>query len=402
MSPRILLLSALALAASCIESDAVQLAGAHPTAAQAELLDLAFDAASAFPLDPHGKSRARAQQAVVDAALELEQPELALRYAGGIENWRQGLAYAEYALWSARRGASATELEERMQIAAAIADDPLRTAEQDWRRARIRVRLAEAWLTLGDAGRAAELLAGANAAEAGAIERTRARLADADGFDRQLAAVDAVILAGDFDAVRHALEACVELYERFYDDVARRDLAERKVEDSWEGLPVDLNIRLRMGLAEAALRHGDAPRALEVVERAHALYLEQSWTAEDRIRFRAQLAGLRHRCGDVARAREEAEAARTSYQFAREEIVDIYRAGVLIPLAEAFHDLGDLPAALELYDRALEEAFHNPNSRPRCEDFVRLCCSLARRGLAPDAAHRLRLRDARARLSDPW
>jgi len=397
-----LLLTGLSLATACIERHSPPIADAPLTVQQAALLDLAFDAASAFPRNPHEKNRARAQETVVVASLELDLPERALRYTGGIENWRQGLAYAEYTLWSVRRGADASQLRTVMDLAAAIGDDPVKTGGQDWRRARIRVRLAESWLTLGDADRAAEFMAGANAAEAGAIVRTFAKLADADAFDRQIAAVDAVILAGDFDAVRHAMAACIELYDRFYADETRRALAEEKVITSWYGMPVDVNLSLRMGLAEAALRHEDPAKALEIVDSAQRLFEKQVWTAVDRIRMRAQLAGLRYRAGDEERARAEAEGAWLAFNLSRDEIVDIERAGVLVPLAEAFLDLGDRSEALALYLHAAEEARINPNSRPRCDDLVAICCSLAIRNLQPDTALDAKLYALRDSLGDPW
>jgi hypothetical protein len=389
-------------ASACIDSGA-ELAVDAPLAAQrAELLDLAFDAASAFPLQPHAKNRARAQEAVVNASFELGQHVRALEYARGIGNWRQGLALAEYAQREARRGTPAAALEPFLAEASLIADDPARTEGQDWRRDRIRVRIAEAWLLLGNQMRAAEYLQGAAPAEATRVDAAAASLADAASFDRQLAAVDSIISTGDLDSVRHVLTACVALYDRFYDDVQRRDRAESKVEESWIGLPVDINLDMRMALAEAALRHGDAQRGLAIVDRAHALFAEQSWTTVDRIRLRAQLAGLRHRCGDPERARSEAEAARLAFEVSRDEIVDIFRADALIPLAEAFHSLGDASAAEELFGLALTEAYRNPNSRPRCDDFVALCCSLALRGVDPTPNFWQRLREARARLGDPW
>src|SRR5262245_46132888 len=45
--------------------------------AQRDLLQLAFDAASSFPLDPHTRNRSRAQDEVVAACFELGQPDLA-------------------------------------------------------------------------------------------------------------------------------------------------------------------------------------------------------------------------------------------------------------------------------------------------------------------------------------
>ena len=49
-------------AAACIEPAATTTADAPLAPLQSELLDLAYDAASAFPLEPHAKNRARAQE----------------------------------------------------------------------------------------------------------------------------------------------------------------------------------------------------------------------------------------------------------------------------------------------------------------------------------------------------
>src|SRR5688572_3908879 len=57
---------------------------------QSELLGVAFDAATAIPVEPHFKERCRAQEAVVVACLELQQPLGARGYAEKIANWRRG------------------------------------------------------------------------------------------------------------------------------------------------------------------------------------------------------------------------------------------------------------------------------------------------------------------------
>jgi hypothetical protein len=132
------------------------------------------------------------------------------------------------------------------------------------------------------------------------------------------------------------------------------------------------------------------------------LFSATAWSTEDRIRFRAELAGLRHRAGDRARARAEAAAALLAYEVSRDEIVDVFRAETMIPLAVAFSALEDAPAALALYRRALEESQINPNSRPRCDDLVAICVSLAVESLEPDDALMESLRDARRRLGAPW
>ncbi|HSR88649.1 MAG TPA: hypothetical protein VLL07_06815, partial [Pontiella sp.] len=68
-----------------------QQAEKQESSAGVQMLELAFDGVSGMPLDPHIRNRARAQEKIVDAALELMQPELAARYAGEIPNWRQAV-----------------------------------------------------------------------------------------------------------------------------------------------------------------------------------------------------------------------------------------------------------------------------------------------------------------------
>src|SRR5690349_8888326 len=66
---------------------------------QTKLLDLAFKTATAIPVNPHIKDRSKAQEAVVKACLELNQPARALTYIEQIEGWQQGSCYADLAFY---------------------------------------------------------------------------------------------------------------------------------------------------------------------------------------------------------------------------------------------------------------------------------------------------------------
>jgi hypothetical protein len=57
---------------------------------------------------------------------------------------------------------------------------------------------------------------------------------------------------------------------------------------------------------------------------------------------------------------------------------------------------------LKLYRRAAEEGIQNPNARPRTEDLVATCLSMARQDVQPDAELVRRLRATREGLADPW
>jgi hypothetical protein len=89
---------------------------------------------------------------------------------------------------------------------------------------------------------------------------------------------------------------------------------------------------------------------------------------EHRIPLVAQLSDLRFKAGDTERARTDADAALALFNAQREKIVNIYRAGALRPLAEAYQSMGDTEAALSVYKLAVEEGIANINSRPRAED----------------------------------
>ena len=68
-----------------------------------------------------------------------------------------------------------------------------------------------------------------------------------------------------------------------------------------------------------------------------------------------------------------------------EGIIDIYRARAIIPLARAYHTIGDPETALTIYKQAVEAGMVNPNKRPRAEDLSSICCSMAQDGIQPDA-----------------
>src|SRR4029434_4824877 len=96
-----------------------------------ELLDLALASASKMPLDPHIKNRSRAQEAVVDACLQLAQPARALSGIQDIANWRRGTGYADYALYCAQYG-RADDAQHALELAQQVADRPADADSQDW------------------------------------------------------------------------------------------------------------------------------------------------------------------------------------------------------------------------------------------------------------------------------
>lgn len=372
-----------------------------------ELLDIAFRAASAFPAKPHIKNRSRVQESVVEVCLELDQPRRALGFAEQIASWRRGAALADFAFYCAEHGDAAEALQQ-LELAGEIARQfDVLTADEDstaqgWQRDRIRSKIARAYLRLGRVDDARQFEADLAPSEAGRVAAVRATQIDAMEFDQHLNTLDTLVLSGNFDQLRGALEAYAQLYDRFYADAKRREKLEGRIDVAWKKLPIQVRVESSIELIQSALGHSDQVHARELVAKALALVDGSTWTPESGIPLRAQLAELRNRAGEAEQARHDADAALVIYEAQRGDIVDIYRAGTLRPLAEVYLALGDGAKALELYRKTLEEGVLNPNSRPRAEDLVATCCSLASHGLAPDAELRRRLIQIFDGLGDPW
>jgi tetratricopeptide (TPR) repeat protein len=426
LAPWLLAVGALSLGAACSDSQA-ESHGEKPatTAArgtplapdvdlapyQAELLELAYASASAFPLNPHVKNRSRAQEAVVAACLELDQPQRALRYSEGIANWRRGKCLADIAYHLAQRDPKA-DVQKYLDQAEKIAGDAPRDdgnapsdsveGSQEWRRDRVRAAIARTYILLGQEERAARVGLGVVDSEVGAIHGEKAEHGAPETFEEQIRALDTLVATGSFDPQRAALDSYVRLFDRHYGDVPRRQIVEEKIPLAWAKLPLDVRIRTELQLAGHAIAHQDSPKALTILDETQLMLDGVKWDAEFHVPLVAKLAATRFRAGDRERARSQADAALAAYEEGRAGIVNMYRAGVLRPLAEAYKEMGDVAKAREVYAKAFEEGVLNPNSRPRAEDLVATATSMAVRGVEPDAALGARMKEIRSKLGDPW
>jgi tetratricopeptide (TPR) repeat protein len=238
--------------------------------------------------------------------------------------------------------------------------------------------------------------------ESGKLAAVRAMRMDADAFAAELSALDALVATGSFDPMLNALDAYAELFNRFYDDADRRAEVEAKIEACVSKMPVNVHIELLQKLARYALERRDQGKALTLVNAAQHAMARATWIPEQRIRLAARLAEVRHHAGDTEQARKDVDAARAMFEAERDAIVNIYRAGALREVAEAYQAIGDASAALAIYKRAIEAGVENPNSRPRAEDLSATCCSMAKAGFEPDESLRARIAEVQAALGDPW
>ncbi len=382
--------------ASAHSSLACSLSDAPLAEHQVRLLAVAFETATAIPVEPHIKDRSRAQERVVATCLLLDQPARAANYIERMENWRRGTGWADLAFYLARNG-QADQARSWLERAADEAE-----MAADWRRDRIRVKIARVYALLGDAEPAGQFSQNLEFWESGKVAGAQAALDDDERFAQTLADLDGMIEATSFDPRLNALRSCAELFDRYYENPPRRAQLAQRVEQGMAPLPLFVQIELLCRLAEASLNHEDPPAALERVAAVRERIDSAEWPMRYLIPLTAQVAELRYRAGDVETARAEVAAARQLYAEHAEEMVDIYRARALHPLAEACQAMGDREAALAVYALALEAGVANPNSRPRAEDLSATCCSMALHGFKPDSELWARIERIGEGLGDPW
>ena len=409
---------AIALTVAVVLAGVLQTASAEPPASvgvaapppassmsSEELLKLAFDTASAIPVRPHEKDRARAQEEVVVAAIASGRVDLAKKWVERIDTWRRGSAYADLAFALAASGES-PELRRYLVLASGIAD-----READWRRDRIRMKVARVHARLGELAEAKRIAGTLPVEEAGKLDEIRietrsASLADdaeaVAEFEAEVEILDRIVASRTFDPTRHALAAFTALHRRHYADSARRDLVEARIRGGWVLLPIDIRIDLLLGLAENAAAAGDAAASQRFVAEATSMAEAATWIAEHEVPLLGRLAKASQAAGNPEEAQRLARKAIEVFDAKRDTIFDIYRAAALRPLAEAYAAMGDGETAAAIYRRAIEEGFGNPNARPRALDLSATCLSMASSGVLPDAATAARLREIRVLLTDPW
>ena len=358
-----------------------------------ELLDLGFGAATAIPLNPLIKDRARAQEGVVMACIKLGLVDLAGKYAEEIPNWRKGTSQASIAEYYARQGKKA-EAEAYMKKAAkAVAN------EEGWRRDRALVIVARADAVLGKS--TSEFIQGIEDSEAGKLSGA-IRPETQEEFDRKIKLYKDIAAKNNYDLTNNVLGSAAELYASEFDDTERRAALESFCRESWQTMPAQVRIGLLSRMAEAARDHARSDIAVKLATEAQAVADGANWPLRFGIPVMARLARVRYVSGDQEKARAALGAVHAEYKEKRDQLLDIDRAGVLLPIAEAYQAMGDSKAAMNVYRQTIREALVNPNSRPRATDLSAICCSMAVTGVTPDKELWAQLREARKELGPPW
>ena len=364
---------------------------------QTNLLQTAFDVATAIPVNPHLNDRSRAQTDAVNLCFELDQPQQALKYIEKIGDWRRGEGYANYAFYCVQHGVT-NEVQHYLNFAEEIAA----ITDQDWGKDRISTLISKTHTLLGQFDLAEKFITGVDVSESGKVAWVEATICDDHSFAAQMEALEPLIASGQLDPVKNALYACAELFNRFYDKTEWRSQIEEKIKTSWKPLPVFIRIELLMELSGFALQHTDQAKALELVNEAKTIMDSLAWPAEYYIPAAAHLAAARFRSGDEAAARSTATGLLTFYNEHQSEILITDKAKTLCSVAEALKATGGTAAALPVYKQAVDVGAENKNARPRAEDLSAICLSLVKHAVEPDAALLARINEIKNALGDPW
>lgn len=381
---------------AAVSSAQSQATASSAATSRSSLLATAFAVASSMPVDPHGRDRSRLQEAVARACLDSDMVDQALELADQMQGWRRGHVIALCGQYFARRGQadSARDCATR----ALLVD----VGDTTWGKDVVVTEVAKIYVLLGDEAKAYSLVAVGQPAERGQVETARTARVPMEQMDAQADMFDQAIATGNFDLARGAIDGYLIWLDRVIDDAPRRARALAALSSAFPGLPLDLQVRYHVQLAEALYSGGYKELAKAEVERASALFKATVFLAEDTAPLGAVIAKARFRMGDTDSARSELRRLRAAYNAQSELIVNLRRAASLRALAEGFLLIGDTDVATECYKAALDAGAINPNARPRAEDLSATCVSMAMSGFQPSPEVMLRIDNLRAGLVDPW
>jgi len=374
-------LNAQAIAGVGLGPEAPHLLKDQPVEAyRLELLDLAWQAATSYPINPHIKNRGRAEEQVANGALQINQPHLAWGYAKKVVNWRKGACYAEIAHYLIEQG-EPEHVEYFLRQAVLHSKDP----KQGWRHARVKARVAAARLLIGNDEGAEGLVEDQDFAGQGQQISAKAYGATDDEFQELIVSLDKMVKLEGYDEIWAAMLAYSELYRHHYENAERRALLVEKTRVAWKDMPGIRRFEVVLKFADAALQHEDIESAKKLIAEADEIRQSFRWTIDYDLRLRSEVAGYRTTVGQDDAARELLEGSVKLADEKLDSLQNFYRADALRPVAEAYAKLGDKERALELYARLVELGALNPNIRPRVSDITATCVSMSLHDIKPDA-----------------
>jgi tetratricopeptide (TPR) repeat protein len=386
--------------AAVSETPSTRNAGASTPAAagawRAGMIDDAWSVASSPETRAHERIKSRLQREVAATAIELGMVDTALRHAEAIKDWRRAEVMALAAQALARSG--------EPDRATALLQGALEgsAGTEGWMREQLLTEIAIGLAALGDVDQARQFAGQVPQERTGRVEAELVSGTSLEDLDRQCDAFDAAIATKAFDVVRSGVEGYLAVWKRVPGDGVRVARAEKAIRDAAPGLPIDLQIELRVRMADRLAAVGRRDDAAAELAQACEQFRNYDFTPDTVGVIARDLARGLLRQGQPGQARRVIQDTLARYRSDTSEVVDIDRADVLRPLAEAMVDAGDRDEALRIWRLALEAGALNPNARPRAEDLCLTCLSMVRSGVEPPADMRATIRSIRSGLKAPW
>jgi tetratricopeptide (TPR) repeat protein len=360
-----------------------------------EALEYAFKFASA--IDPDPKDKAKAQELVVREYAARGELDAAISLAAGIDSWRRGVVYADFARDLAEQGRQeeARELIERAR--------GVRKKIEGWQNPRISAHIAEALAALGELPESREL---------------SARIADDDPqaySSRSVATVATAFTAKrNFEAAMEQLAILtdeIDVYETWwrtqgYLDIARESgftKAQRlealdAATESCKSIVGWKQAQMLQWIAGEYRSLGKNRKARGALRRAEEVVAAVPPTRSAKAVMLSSLAGAWAGIGESDRA---ADLMLQAEQFVPNNMI-IDQPGVYAMLAEGYYRMEKQEESKRLFDSALDSAEELVNARPRALAVVAICRSMGRSGISLNEATRGRLDALFAGLKDPW
>lgn len=382
-----------------------------------KLLELANTAVGGMPLDPHIRNRSRAQHKIVSTYLQVDDPQGAATVAAGIPDWRKAEAFAEISRYHAEKGDLVQsayyfgKAEKLVELAGDLREGRLFASGdqalvleslQEWRTDRVKATMAQASMARGDMEAVEKWKRTLGHDEQPKMVAYEASLAGSERFNEHLEQLVALAETEDFEAVKHAVVGMVQLHRKHYGIPERRERCREAILGFIGSMPLFIQIETHIELAQSAIDHADAAKALDTVLHANELLEGARYLPRLYYPMKSRIIALTFQSGKEAEALQWQEEACRAFRDRRDEVVDIHQAGILCRLAESALALGQREEALKLYRAAVDAGLQNGNSRPRADDLNEICCSLVAHGVVPGTDLMHALDEMKSKLGDPW
>ena len=385
----------------------ISLSGPHSADPwRVELLEFAGASAEKLPLDPHIRNRSVAMLDVVDALLALGALDEAKSLGDRIPDWRRAVAHARFAEAVLKRDGKDAMSVARPSLEVATNLAAPNRVDQEWHRTDILIAMARAWVAVGEYDKAQSLVEGEQLEDyqVGVVgsEINAAQDATEAELKQQLAEHRATMQLQLMDRSQTAIRSLLNLYGRFYQDVAQREQIESTIKSGWRGVPLEIQIRTLIALGQHAVDNQDFETASRLAGEANAMVRDANFSPQWFVRLMSPVAALTHASGQEGAARQMLDECRGLFDASFQEINPVYRNRTMVALAEGYFAIGDPGEACAAYLAGFEHSAANPNGRPQMQAIVQVVCSYAIHAQSENEQVSARLRAVGEALSAPW